>query len=189
MRGRRTLIAAVTLLGLVGAVAGVEATRGGAPAHRPVMFVPLGATDLPASPRSVLQVGRPRLLDRRHAAIWATVEHAVTATTHPGGGELVQTVGTQTPERTQNLVLVQRERDAGGETWAEVLLPSSSGTRSGWLPRSSLGALHVVDTHILISLARLQLTLLPQRRAGVPGGDRRRANGDADSDRAFLATS
>jgi lipoprotein-anchoring transpeptidase ErfK/SrfK len=68
-------------------------------------------------------------------------------------------VGTRTPELTENLVLVLRERVVAGETWSEVRLPSASGERTGWVPRSALGALHIVDGRLRVDLARLRLTL------------------------------
>jgi hypothetical protein len=159
----RRWTAIVLLAVAVSGAATVLAVRHGSTAHasRTRPFIPLGATDLPASPASALRVGLPRLLDRRHTAVWAAVLRASVALSRPGTGTPVEQVGTQTPEGTQNLVLVVDERATDHGTWLEVRLPSSSpaGER-GWLPRSALGALHLVGTEVRIDLTRLRLTLL-----------------------------
>jgi L,D-transpeptidase catalytic domain len=115
---------------------------------------------LPASPPSALHVGRPRLLNDVDASMWAPVVRPSVATDAPGSGRVVAHVGTRTPEGTTNLVLVVREQVVGDQTWAEVRLPSAAPSLTGWLSRSALGALHVVDTHLNVSLTRLRLTLL-----------------------------
>jgi hypothetical protein len=173
--GRWAAIATVALA-LAGAAV-VLAVRAGTTASvsRAGSFIPLGATNLPASPRPALRVGLPRLLDRRHTAIWAPVLRDTPATSGPGRGEVVEQVGTETPEGTQNLVLVLEERVVDGGTWARVRLPASSPAgKTGWLPRAALGALHLVDTQLRIDLSRLLLTLYvdgrPRFRAPVGVG-------------------
>ncbi len=157
----------VVLAGVLAGAATVLVIHSGAGRARasPERSLILGATDLPASPPSALHVGVPRLLDRADTAVWAPVLRATSARSRPGGGEVIDQVGTRTPEGTQNLVLVVGERGAAGETWAKVRLPSlSRAGESGWLPRSTLGALHVVETQLRVDLTRLRLTLLVDGR-------------------------
>lgn len=159
---RRTAISAAVLTPL--AAAAIVGLRTGSTTEAHARTdIPLGATDLPASPRSALRVGLPQLLDRRHTAIWAPVLRGTRATARPGGGPVVARVGTETPEGTQNLVLVRDERAVGGQTWASVRLPSTTET-IGWVPRSALGALHLVDARLQIDLTRLRLTLYVNSR-------------------------
>jgi L,D-transpeptidase catalytic domain len=162
MNLRRTVLVAAVMISVGGYFAATREEKGvRAPIAKPVQI----DAALPASPPSALHVGRPRLLNDVDDSMWAPVVHASVATDAPGSGRVVAHIGTRTPERTTNLVLVLRVRVTGGETWAEVRLPSASPSLTGWLSRSALGALHTVDTHLNVSLRQLRLTLLVN---GVP---------------------
>jgi lipoprotein-anchoring transpeptidase ErfK/SrfK len=65
-----------------------------------------------------------------------------------------------TPEGEPNLVLALDSR-AGedGSTWVRVRLAILPNGSTGWLPRSSLGPLKVVRTHLVIERSRLMAVL------------------------------
>lgn len=163
---RQGLAAAAVAVAAGGAMVGVHPTghRASITEAAPLAAVP--AADLPASPRPALHVATPRLLDDRNASMWASVVHAVAARQEPeAAAHTVDFVGRKTPEGTANIVLVLSERVVDGKTWCKVSLPSTSGARAGWIPRSALGALHIADTRLDVDLTRLRLTL---RIGGVP---------------------
>jgi lipoprotein-anchoring transpeptidase ErfK/SrfK len=159
--GLRLVVAGVGAAGLIGAgLIGVNGAGGHRPGLDAVTAVLGGAdTKLPAAPSSALHVGRPQLLDARDASIWAPVLRLTDAEAAAGSNTTVEPVATRTPEGTTNVVRVLRDRVVAGSTWSEVALPSTGAARTGWLPRSALGAFHIVDTRLDIDLTRLTLTL------------------------------
>ena len=117
------------------------------------------AKALPNPTVPALHVGRPRFLSDANASMWASVRRPSAVQELPGSARIVGELGTQTPEGTTNVVLILREVVAGGTTWCEVSLPTTSAPRVGWVRRSVLGALHIVDTRLEVDLRRLRLTL------------------------------
>jgi L,D-transpeptidase-like protein len=162
MNLRRIVLAVAVMVSIGGYFATTREEKGTrTPIAKPVQI----EAALPVSPPSALHVGRPRLLNGADDSMWAPVVRAAVGTQAPGSGRVVAHIGTRTPEGTANLVLVLRVRAIGDETWAEVRLPSWSPSLTGWVSRSALGALHIVDTHLNVSLAQLRLTLLV---GGIP---------------------
>ena len=156
------LLVAAALAG-AGATAGVHAAHRGS-ARTPAPALQLGAARLPATPVSALHVGKIRLLDRRRLSMWATVLQAATVRSSPGHGAVIARLDTQTPEQTTNVVRVLRVKVAAHGTWSQINLASSSAERIGWVPRSALGALHLVDTRLDVDLTHLRLTLFANGR-------------------------
>jgi lipoprotein-anchoring transpeptidase ErfK/SrfK len=73
---------------------------------------------------------------------------------------VVTVVRPLTPEGQPNLVLALDSRtDENGSTWVRVRLAILPNGSTGWLPRSSLGPLHVVRTHLVIERSRLRAVL------------------------------
>jgi len=134
-------------------------------AERDVESPAVEASSLPSPRTSALHVGPARPLSDANASMWAWVRVPSAVRRGPGGGPVVGRLGTRTPEGTTNVVLVLREALDGVATWCEVSLPTTAAPRVGWVPRSTLGGLHVVNTRLVIDLARLRLTL---RVDGVP---------------------
>jgi lipoprotein-anchoring transpeptidase ErfK/SrfK len=171
---KRVTVGLVIAAAIGGLVAAQEAGVGVSSHQRTSTPLRLGGTDLPKSPRSALHVGRPRLLNDVNASMWAPVRLPSVVREAPAGDRIVGHVGTRTPEGTTNIVLVLREDVVSGTTWCKVRLPSTSAPRAGWVPRSSLGALHIVDTHLEVNLTRMRLTLkvngVPVFRAPVAVG-------------------
>jgi hypothetical protein len=97
---------------------------------------------------------------------WAPVLRRVTVREQPRGtARAVTTLGTETTDRTRNLVLVLDGLDkSSSETWYRVRLPILPNNSTGWVPRSALGPLFLVNTHVYVERKTFTLTL---KRNGV----------------------
>jgi len=100
------------------------------------------------------------LTDRKRGH-WAMVTRKVAVHSLPNpASRVVTTLGMQTEDGTQNLVLVLSGLDRSrNETWYRVRLPILPNNSTGWVPASALGKLMTVRTHLYIDLARLTATL------------------------------
>jgi lipoprotein-anchoring transpeptidase ErfK/SrfK len=126
----------------------------------------LGA-NLPAAPRSALDIGDPRALaDRRATGVWAPVLRPTMARSGPrAGARRIARVAVRTPEGTTNILSVlDRRRDARGRLWVRVRLAVLPNGTTGWVPRSTLGGLTAVRTRLVVDLGRLRATLTRGRR-------------------------
>jgi len=123
-------------------------------------------SDLPAPASLGLHVGRPRPLPNLATpSRWSNVLRQVTARRAPGRREpVIAVVGTRTPEGTANILLVQGSRTVAGSLWLRVRLPILPNNATGWVPRSALGAYHVVETHLVVDRERLSATLYDSGR-------------------------
>jgi hypothetical protein len=124
---------------------------------------------IPAPAREGLAVGAPEpLRGDRLTARWAALRRATVARTSPSRrARPAARLSGRTPERTTNLVLVLGHAvDAQGRLWIRARLPTL-GARTGWLPRSAVGAYGVVHTRLLVDRARLQLTLVRNGRVAL----------------------
>ena len=73
---------------------------------------------------------------------------------------VVGTVARATPEGTDNVVLVLGRRiDASGRIWVKVRIPALPVNATAWVDRGALGGYTVLDTHLVIDLKRLTVTL------------------------------
>jgi L,D-transpeptidase catalytic domain len=119
------------------------------------------AADLGPSAEPAFRVGRPRLLDRRHAgARFAPIITRVTARSGPSAGsQAVATLTPTTEEGTSNVVLVLEDVAALGEQWARVRLPVLPNGRLGWVPRGALGGYRFVNTRLVVDRTRFTATL------------------------------
>jgi lipoprotein-anchoring transpeptidase ErfK/SrfK len=96
--------------------------------------------------------------------VWATVDRATVVRARPTTtARSVGTVQTTTPEGTAGNVQVLATQTLQGAGWAKVLFPSLPNGATGWIPRGSLGAIHLADTQLTIDREHLVATL---RRAG-----------------------
>jgi hypothetical protein len=84
---------------------------------------------------------------------WAAVIQGVSARTEPNGGAKVVTVlSTVTGDGTQNIVLILAARVVSpSQTWYLVRLPILPNNSTGWVPRSALGTVTPVETHLYIN--------------------------------------
>ena len=84
---------------------------------------------------------------------WAAVIRAVGARDEPNAAsKLVTTLRTVTGDRTQNIVLILAARAiTPSETWYLVRLPILPNNSTGWVPRSSLGTVTPVQTHLYVN--------------------------------------
>jgi lipoprotein-anchoring transpeptidase ErfK/SrfK len=73
---------------------------------------------------------------------------------------------TMTPDGTANIVLVrERGADRAGRVWLRVSMATLPNGRTGWVPRSALGGYGTVDTHLVVNLDRLTVTLFKRGRS------------------------
>jgi hypothetical protein len=95
-----------------------------------------------------------------HTAAWAPVRRRALARRSPGGAHVAH-VATRTPEGTTNLLeVIGRRRDAHGRLWAHVRLAVLPNGTTAWVPRSSLGGITTVRTHLFVDLAARTATLM-----------------------------
>ena len=117
---------------------------------------------------------------------WAFVLRPVTARAKPRPtAARVTQLRTRTPEGTSELVLViGRTVDQRGRNWVRVRLPILPNNSTGWVQREDLGAMHAVDTHLVVDRRALTATLhrrgqtifqtrvgIGQRRWPTPAGE------------------
>jgi hypothetical protein len=99
-----------------------------------------------------------------HVSRWAYVLRRVNARRQPAAS--ARSVGVLrgvTPEGETNLVLAYAaRRDAEQQLWIRVPLSALPNGKSGWVPRNTLGDLHIVRTHLLIDRARQTAVLLSE---------------------------
>lgn len=97
---------------------------------------------------------------------WAFVEVPVRARAAASvHARVVADLGTTTPERTQNLVLILRRLDRpGGVTWYKVRLPILPNNSTGWVQSTTLSGLHTVSTHLVVDRRALTATLYRRGR-------------------------
>jgi L,D-transpeptidase-like protein len=101
-----------------------------------------------------------------HLSRWAYVLRRVSAYRQPtDDSRKVGFIRAVTPEGKTNLVLAYASsRDAQERLWIRVPLSTIPNGRSGWVPRSALGDLHIVRTRLIIDRARLSAVLLRNGR-------------------------
>jgi hypothetical protein len=92
---------------------------------------------------------------------WAVVLRNVAARRLPkASAPVVSMLGTVTTDETQNLVLILDGVDIDPrQTWYRVRLPILPNNSTGWVPRSALGNLYVVHTHLYVNRATFTATL------------------------------
>jgi lipoprotein-anchoring transpeptidase ErfK/SrfK len=93
---------------------------------------------------------------------WAVVLKAgVAAHREPNGSSPVVTkLSVVTSDGTQNLVLILAGQDVDAKrTWYKVRLPILPNNSTGWVPRSALGNLYTVHTHLYVDRKTFTATL------------------------------
>ena len=98
---------------------------------------------------------------------WAAVLRTVAARRRPtASSPIVTRLGVITCELTQNVVLVIDGIDVNPrQTWYRVRLPILPNNSTGWVPRSALGTLYTVHTHLYVNRATFTATLERDGRA------------------------
>lgn len=121
------------------------------------------ATLLPAPPKPAWIVPEPRGLPALHdVSHWAPVLHAVLARAAPAStAAVVAPISARTPEGTANILqLLGQARQERSGLWEQARLAVLPNGTTGWVPRSALGGLVVLDTLLVVDRARFRLTLL-----------------------------
>ena len=121
---------------------------------------------LPPPQRPAFEVGQPKLLSRHELIAWfAPVRREVDARKAPRETAAgVASLTLRTPEATTNIVLVLRQRREPGGLWVQIRLPVLPNNLTGWVPRRALGGYHIVHTHLVVDLERLNASLLNDGR-------------------------
>jgi hypothetical protein len=121
---------------------------------------------IPAASGETGKALRSTILTTDKIAHWAVVARPATARSRPSSAaSAVATLATMTSDGTQNIVLVLDSVELGAnQTWYHVRLPILPNNSTGWLPRSDLGKLYAVQTHLYVDRATLTATL---KRNGV----------------------
>ena len=108
-----------------------------------------------------------RLSNEFSRSRWAYVFAATWARSRPDAhARRIKRLGTYTPDGTPEVVLLlsdYRRRD--GKVWVRVRLPMRPNGRTGWLPRSRLGAYRLTPLSLTIDRGRQRATLY---RRGKP---------------------
>ena len=84
---------------------------------------------------------------------WAVVVMNVAAHAQPSSSsKVVATLSTVTSDATQNVVLLLDGVDMNaGQTWYHVRLPILPNNSTGWVPKSALGNIYEVHTHLYVN--------------------------------------
>lgn len=103
-----------------------------------------GLSPAAAKARKIKEISTPGVLSQ-----WAFVEQRSYVFSRPSkSSQKITKLGLKTPEKTDNLVYVEAQT-VGGAPWYRIRLPAVRTT--GWVPRSALGGLQAVNTHLVIN--------------------------------------
>jgi len=115
------------------------------------------------------RVAYPTTVTMTNAAIahWAPVVSDVSAHASPSHASPVITdIKTVTGDGTQNIVLILKQMNVSPkQTWFDVRLAILPNNSTGWIPRTALGNIYVVTTHLYIDRETFTATL---KRDGIP---------------------
>ena len=131
-------------------------------------YVRVGVPPAPVKPQPVLPaLNRPQALsDVNGTSKWAFVVRPAVVRTRPSrSAGVVARLGTRTPERTQNLVVLLESVRTRAGTWLHVRLPILPNNRTGWVLRGALSSYRGVRTHLVVDRRALSATLF---RDGKP---------------------
>jgi lipoprotein-anchoring transpeptidase ErfK/SrfK len=111
--------------------------------------------------KTKLQYPIRTLLTNSKVGHWAVVVHNVGAHKLPSSKSYVVTMLNQvTEDGTQNVVLILNEIDLSkNQVWYQVRLPILPNNSTGWVPRSALGTITPVYTHLYVDRETQTLTL------------------------------
>jgi lipoprotein-anchoring transpeptidase ErfK/SrfK len=155
-RGLFLLAVAVIVLALVATTSNAVVTGS---AERAVSAA---RTPLPTASTSAMSVPSPASMPtpKAHTAAWAPVRRRTVARRTPGGRRIAH-VATRTPEGTTNIVeVIGRRHDAAGRLWVRVRLATLPNGTTGWVPRSAVGGITTVRTHLYVDLGTRTATLM-----------------------------
>jgi hypothetical protein len=125
-----------------------------------------GRVAAPSRTYTIHVVPKPYGIADAKVARWATVRKPVVARSAPSPtARAVATLETTTSDKTQNIVLLLNEIDLDStQTWYRVRLPILPNNSTGWVPRSALGELFTVHTHLYVDRAKFRATLMDDGR-------------------------
>jgi lipoprotein-anchoring transpeptidase ErfK/SrfK len=115
----------------------------------------------PGAKQAKLQYPIRTLLTNSIIGHWAVVVRNVGAHKLPSSNSYVVTTLKQvTEDGTQNVVLILNELDLDkSHVWYQVRLPILPNNSTGWVPKSALGTVNAVHTHLYVNRESQTLTL------------------------------
>jgi hypothetical protein len=110
--------------------------------------------------------GAAMVSDERLRSHWAYPARRAVVRSRPArGARRITRLHLLTEDRFPELYLVlSRWTDGAGQEWLRVRLPMRPNGRTGWVPRSALGRLHLVQTKLVVDRRRLRATLFRRGR-------------------------
>jgi len=114
----------------------------------------------PADARGPL--ANERLSNETTVTRWAhTARRAAVRSAPRRSARRVATLRFWTEDKRPEVYLALSSRRAGGQAWVRIRVPGRPNGRTGWVPESALGALHVVRTRFVLDHRTLRATLDP----------------------------
>jgi hypothetical protein len=121
------------------------------------------AADGKAAPKTKATLSFPHsyLLTDNKIGHWATVVKYVNVHSKPSmASHVITSLDNVTGDGTQNLVLILDGLDLNQhQTWYHIRLPILPNNTTGWVPRSALGDVYTVHTHVYVNRETHTLTL------------------------------
>lgn len=110
-----------------------------------------------AAPRLVVT----RLSNLRDLSRWAypMAESVIRASPSPHAPAVGRLRFLSPDEQAELYVVLASAHGRGGPTWLQIEVPARPNGRLGWVPRGSLGSLHVVKSYLLVDQNSLTATL------------------------------
>jgi hypothetical protein len=131
-----------------------------------LLLPPSGEAAAPKAAKAPAYPHRYALTDDK-VARWAAVLKPALVRGKPwASARAVTKLDLRTSDDTTNIVLVLEAIDVDrSTTWYRIRLPILPNNSTGWVPRSALGDLYTVDTHLYVNRKTFTATL---KRNGVP---------------------
>lgn len=132
-----------------------------AAAYRPAVLVALGAMSCVVGSASVsASATQSAFVSIRGSAHWAYPQQAAAAHRRPStASAVVGRLRFLTGDGQAQVYLALRSRTGDGAVWILVQLPGRPNGRSGWVPASALGEMHVTHEYLRVDRERLRATL------------------------------
>ena len=124
------------------------------------------ATASPAPPATAAET-LVRLSDERSFTRWANASGTATIRAQPlASAPAVARLHVLTEEGAAEVYLLEQELTTpAGAIWVQLRIPGRPNGRSGWVPLQALGAIHLTDRALVVSLRRLRATLYLRGRS------------------------
>ena len=111
-------------------------------------------------------LGDERLSDETTVTRWAHAAQRAPVRSRPGNGSRrIARLSFWTEDRRAEVYLVLASRTVGKASWLRIRIPGRPNGRTGWVRRSALSALQVVDTQLVVNRQTAHATLFKNDKA------------------------